>query len=341
MLTVQSSLNLVSGKFLGSTDRILFAGNNPGPALQIHYNLPLNGQDGLSSFKTVASAWDEQGRLTALELCGFSRLGKTFAAFADVHNHESAVKFLAIQTSFNDASLESATTIANVTSSSAITSLAFNSDKECLAIGTEGGNLLVSDLQTGQSILCNPIDATGINKVKFTSDGNIAIVSNTANSPAKIFDPRSNKVTTVIDTAVVSRQMDVPLSPKGVGFVSLAVGLDNFQAYCGTGSGAVVAWDLRYNQSLHFQPHVSAVTDILVHPKYLDQLVTCSLDGSVKIWSTQNISSSSPLKTRHSRDTEFSILITQPCGFQALETDHTGESLLASTKLGHALLTSL
>lgn len=336
-----TSLNLVAGKFLGSQDRILFAGNGPNAALQVFYSLPINGQDGIHQHVRIASAQIEGGHMLGLELCGLSRLAKTFAAVSTTDNGGGGtVEFVGIETTMDSAALRASDPSLPLTlrHSSPMTGLVYHSDKEILVVGTETGELLIHDLYANKLIASHSIDATGVNRLCLTPSGQVAVVSNTRKSPAKIFDVRSGKVEKVLDAAVVERQVDVLSSPKGLGFVSVAAHPARNQLFCGDGAGAVVAWDLRADQGLHYQPHASAVTDLVVHPDNHDQILSCSLDGTLKRWNTQQYASSSPLRSRRNASEDFSTLLSQPCGLQSLDVDPQSHRLLVTTRVGKALL---
>lgn len=343
MESFATSLSLVSGRFLGSADRLLLAGNGPTSSLQVHYSLHVNGQDGASRFVKVADCKAAAGHAVAMEICGMPRLMKTFAAVSTVDGGGAGqVDFVGVETTLRSAGLHPADPAApsQIRHKYNITALAFNADTDVLAMGTEAGELLVWDLYAHKQLLLVEVDAVCVNKIRFTASGQVAIAGSTNASPAKIFDLRAGKVAKSLDPAVCTQQ--VTALPKLPGFCSLAAHPSDNLLYCGDSAGAVVAWDLRSEHSaMHFQPHASTVTDLLVAPGRPDWLLSTSLDGALRRWCPKLRSSSelSPSRRPHQQSTgaDYETLLLQPHGLHAMDADADGERLLVTNRVGQVI----
>lgn len=253
---VVTSLNLISGRFLWSSDRVIVAGNGGSSAsVEVYLSLPPAG----SSLVKAAQVSVENGHAHALEVCGIPRLAKTFAALGGANSvtGRGRVDFFDLEVGPRAASLQpSDSTLAqSIEHDYPITALSFNGDRETLVGGSEAGQLLVWDLYTQQQVLALQADALRVNKVQFTPSGQVAVAGSTRLSPAKIFDLRSGQVAHTLD----AREAQPSLTSAGPhGVLSLQVHPTAQQVFCGDRNGGVAAWDLRTNRALHFQPHAAA-----------------------------------------------------------------------------------
>lgn len=71
------------------------------------------------------------------------------------------------------------------------------------------------------------------------------------------------------------------------------------------------------------------VNDITVHPHHHNWIVSCSNDGSTKIFDSNAV------------DTEYKTLIQERMRITSLSTDADSASLMATSELGHAWRLSL
>eukprot|EP01039_Chlorochromonas_danica_P002626 gene2626-2870_t len=333
---VVTSLNLISGRFLGSSDRVIVAGNGGSSAsVEVYLSLPPSG----SSLVKAAQVSVENEHAHVLEVCGIPRLMKTFAVLGGANSvtGRGRVDFFDLEVGLRAASLQpsDSTLTQSIDHDYPITALAFNGDRETLVGGSEAGQLLVWDLYTQKQVLALQADALRVNKVQFTPSGQVAVAGSTRQSPAKIFDLRSGQVAHTLDAR--EAQPSPSFTSAGPhGFLSLRVHPTAQQVFCGDRNGGVVAWDLRTNRALHFQPHAAAVTDILVHPRRSEEVITASLDGSLRTWSWTKVIASSPLKetrkTLNSEVEDFPAIWRQAQGLQALDVE--GDALLVLGRAG-------
>eukprot|EP01031_Cornospumella_fuschlensis_P031349 gene31349-37887_t len=342
MEPIHSPLNVVSGRILGMPNCVLVAGNSSSGAIEVYLSQFVNGFDGKTKTSTAANLhFAEQNRVTAVELCGIPRLHKTYAAVAclDTGKYTSNIDFVNIEVGPSSASLTPVTNIdtSSLTSSSALTALAYDLDSGCLAVGSESGELLIRDLHSDKLLWRDNVESTQINKIKFLSSGQIVMASNTLASPAKIVDLKTGSVVMSI-TPPPTAPFPAPHATRD-GFVSLAAHTLYNQVYCGGRDGRVLVWDTRAGQGLYHHPHSSTVTDMLLHPAHSDQLITSSLDGTVKIFRPSDLSTlleaNSPSKqAAKTAGQGYRSLHSEQFGIQALDVDVEGTCLLISLQAG-------
>ncbi len=279
--TISSSI--VNGRFLGSKDRVILAGNSPNANLQIHYSSFKNGNEGRKQFLKKSEV-TLSGNCTAMELCGIPRQAKTYAAVARVNrqNGQGLIPLVDVETSVNAANLyaHDDKEYALFDNFCPYTSLSFQSDHELLATSTESGEIIVYDLYAGKEVSRVRADPTGVSKVRFTRTGQLVSIGDSGSkAQIKIWDLRSQQragLALSISQQLSSRHTPSS-SPTGVTsgsrsfspqppsssaphYTSVCPHPMQDKIMCGTSSGAVAVWDLRNAASsscMEFQPHHS------------------------------------------------------------------------------------
>eukprot|EP01034_Spumella_vulgaris_P031307 gene31307-38679_t len=109
---------------------------------------------------------------------------------------------------------------------------------------------------------------------------------------------------------------------------------------CGTNTGSVIVWDLRNpaGSSMEFQPHQSRVTDVLIHPRQQDIVLSSSADGTVKYFNSTNYSAAHIHKGGggggEEENEDFVTLLSEPAAVNALDFDADSNMLLAVSAIG-------
>lgn len=317
---MNTSLNLVAGKFLGSRDRLLLCGNQARAGrVQIHYYQFLNGVDGKADF-FLKDEIQLKNMITCVELCGIPRLTKTFLAIGGVNCTKQCgyLEIIELETKLNGASLTPTNLTFNdiLSSSSAITSLVFNPERELLAVANEGGDVILLDLYAGKEIYRTRADATGVNNIKFNASGDIFSVGNSQGAPIKVWDMRYSGDTVAMSCSATVSLPKRPTSPTRhpssdrfnssiihkytTGYTSIAMHPVQQIVACGGAAGSVLLWDMRSNVPLQFVPHLSRVTDLLFHPRFHEQIISGSIDGSVRQFNYFNLPTNNSLNKKFS-----------------------------------------
>jgi WD40 repeat protein len=252
------SPSVVKCMFLGSRDKAIVAGDAPSAEVQVLYGAADVGND--ESFQPVARS-QHTGTCTDFELCGVGRLGRTFGAVAlwDMHNSESTVSLLNLDTDLSGASISvhSATLVKD---SVPISSLSFSSEMELLAVANEGGIVSVRELSSGRTVCNIKADPCGVKKVLFTRTGQLVTVGESTKAQIKIWDLRAagnNQATLVLATDL----SDSIASPhighdrRGTSATCVCLHPVHEKLVSGCADGSVQLWDLRSSTNLTFRSH--------------------------------------------------------------------------------------
>lgn len=297
MLVKQTSLSLVGSRFLGSKDHILLAGNatNNIGRLQVNYCQYRNGQDGIMTLNAVADSVIHQ-QISCVEVISIPRLSKSFIAVAGQHQDFAALSFIDIALQQHTAEMKfDANHVFNTAQMGVqhfprITSMSYLADRECLAVATEAGDIAIFDLYSAKHVVSIRADATGINKIQFTPNGQIVSVGNSVETPMKIFDLRQDNSTTQITPACVYTRkqnknaykantsstttnksaMDIvsdedpyervynrSLSLRAPGYTTVTSHPSQDKVMAADSTGHVILWDLRTSSSIEYHPHGS------------------------------------------------------------------------------------
>lgn len=369
-----TSSNLVAGKYLGSKDRLITLGNEKGSHLQVFYSKYLNGVDGLTIFGPTASYRGEApSSAQSLEICGIPRLAKTFAAVAETNkkNGSCFISLVDITTSAHFAdlseynSLRSSPASEEESTKSAYTSLAFDPDSEVFASGTDAGDVVLWDITQGVEVHRIRADQCGVNKVKFLRSGKLLTLGSSPQDQVKLWDLRMDHARGVRPAASASMAASgTALMPTTPSFTPISRGRTAFansfsvrnrpqlkcisghpvqdKVLCGCSSGAVAVWELRSLTFEEFQPHYNTVTDIAIHPRRHDIVITSSADGSVRSFSSADVDATKEerniymgeVKDIQPDDPHFATLLTEGSSFTGLDCDDDSGSLLAVTAGG-------
>ncbi len=284
-----TSTNIVRGKFLGTSDRIIIGGNCPAANIQIQYSTFANGFNGKKSFRKV-SEQNSNGHCVDIELCGVPRSAKTYVAVAltDRLSGTGVIQLLDMEVSLKSANLLSSN-CSTFESFCPFTSVSYHHDTEMLAASNESGEIILYDLYTAKEASRLRADPSGVSQIEFTRTGQLASIGD-GKGQLKLWDVRSKCTEFTAgssnrggsDDSVLSpslvRQMcgsssnqwsprsvtsrDTPASsptPAVPLYSCLTPHPMQNKVYCGSSSGAVVMWDLRSNKaaSMEFRPHHS------------------------------------------------------------------------------------
>eukprot|EP01032_Pedospumella_encystans_P018376 gene18376-20922_t len=303
------SVSAVKGLFLGSTERFIVGGNCPSASVQVLQSLEQGSQK-----LGQAANLHLNGVCSDLELCGVPRLAQTFAAVATYSEHGSgsSISMLNVETYHDSTSLAFQSAEALFKDTFNITSISFCSDLELMAVGSESGAVSIIDLYSGKEVSRVKVDPCGVAKVKFTRTGQLVTVGQSSKSQIKIWDLKASAVGNNSPAMVLSQQLerneDTELNtwnatqggPRARPGRTTCVSLHPVQEklVSGTSQGTVQVWDLRSAACLSFAPHThahmqpAAVTDVQVHPRRLDTVLSSSTDGTVRSFDSNNSSNS-------------------------------------------------
>ena len=350
-------ISLVCGKFLGSRDRLVVVGNSPSSNVGIQYVVE-DEQSGESYFQNKCELL-LNGTCTGMEICGVSRLAKSFIAVSNTDqggNGKSSIDLIDVETDISDATMRKAHTIESA-SSSAYTSLSFYSDQEILAAATDSGSVILWDLYSGAEIRRFVADSCGVSKLEFTRSGQLLTCGQSTSAQLHVWDIRTNfqdslnqqqisqssmtslpiigngggvKVSAVRALKHPTQQSD-PMSmsysyhPSNIQYTSLSSNSIYNKIICGTSNGSIAIWDLRSEIISEFQPYsaLSSVTAVLAHPWRQDLLISASSCGSVR---------STDLTKNN--DMSSDTIITEPAAFTSIDCDRDSGMILAVSSLG-------
>lgn len=351
-------ISLVSGKFLGSRDRLVVAGNSPSSNVGIQYVVQ-DDVTGESFFQNKCEVLFN-GVCTGMEICGVSRLAKSFIAISNTDqggNGNSTIELIDVETDISDASLRRAHTLSSV-SSSAYTSLSFYSDQEILAAATDSGNVILWDLHTGMEIRRFVADSCGLTKLEFTRSGQLLTCGQSASAQLHIWDIRTNlpesqynqrsasNITSISATKTMKnfnisgvKALKHPIqnigvtafptynSMKNLYYTSISSQSIYNKIICGTSKGSIAIWDLRSEIISEYQPYSSSsdVTAVFAHPWKQDLLISSSSCGSIK---------STDLLINNGINDNSDTIVLEPAAISALDCDRDSGMLLAVSALG-------
>ena len=350
----------IAGKFLGSRDRLVVAGNGPLSSVGIQCVIQ-DADTGENSFKNVCE-YSSYGTCTAMEICGVSRLAKSFIALANSEysgNGNSSIALLEVETDISEASMKYTHSLKSVSCAS-YTSLSFYNEQELLAGSSDSGCVILWDLHTGREIRRFAADSSGINKLEFTRSGQLLTCGMSTSAQLHIWDIRTNLSSSsisssppLVDTTprlVVSaarcfrhpdkkevgfgiqQQQQQPSSH--VFYTSISSQSLYNKIACGTCRGSVAIWDLRVDAVMEFYPHSprSTVSAVLAHPWNQDLLISASSSGHVR--SSDLASLSLTRGVRESFSEKDGAIISDSGGITSLDCDRDSGMLLAVSSLG-------
>lgn len=263
------SLPVNYARFLGSRDRVFVAGNSSGAEFQILFAESDSVED--SPFVERAHLSFPKEYLTSCELCAVSRLNRSFvaAATSDLAGSKSTLRLLQTETTADTAEILAHDFI-TYSSSSSITSLAFQRDLEFLASANESGEVVVWDVSVGKEVVRFAADPCGVTSVAFATSGQlVSIGQSNGGNTLKVWDIRA-LVTSGADSQDMARpslqlrhntKKDISTksarsTPLGSYTSMLAHPLQEV-VLCGSSEGVISSWDLRVNNQVasHFQCH--------------------------------------------------------------------------------------
>lgn len=352
-------LSLKAGRFLGSKDRVLVAGNgfngtavgnkSSGTTVQVLYSKFDNEVDGPSHF-VPTSELNLNGRCSDLELCGVPRLAKTFAAVTKSNPNTGAgsISLIDVETSISSSILTEIEAKGDLTSQSSsfcpYSAITFDSNTEILAAATEAGEVILWDMYSGKEISRTIADACGVNKLKFLKTGQLVTVGNSVDCQIKLWDL---KVAPTSWTTVFSRGLCKNYqsssnyashpSKRHPRYTSLLCHPVQDKIISGTATGSMVVWDLRSEVPVEHQVQSSRITDSIMHPRQIEHIVSASTDGTVNCfnmnYSTANLGvfGSLPSTAAHS---DVNTLLTEPASINSLDYDLDSRVIMAVSSLG-------
>lgn len=347
----------VAGKFLGSRDRLVVAGN--GPQSKVGIQCVVQDTDtGENTFKNICE-FSSHGVCTGMEICGVSRLAKSFIALANTEysgNGNSSIALLEVETDVSEARMKHTHSLQSV-SSSAYTSLSFYNEQELLAGSSDSGCVILWDLHTGNEIRRFAADSSGVNKLEFTRSGQLLTCGMSTSAQLHLWDIRTSlssssmsSTSPVVDsssrltvsaarcfrhpnkkqTGFAMQQQQQPLSH--VFYTSISSQSMYNKIACGTCRGSVAVWDLREEGVMEFYPHSprSSVTAVLAHPWNQDLLISASSSGQVRNSDLASLTSG----IRECYSEKDDAVISDAGGITSLDCDRDSGMLLAVSALG-------
>ena len=347
-------ISLISGKFLGSRDRLVVAGNSPSCNVGIQYVMQ-DSETGENYFQNKCELLFN-GTCTEMEICGVSRLAKSFVAVATTDSNgrgDSDIELIDVETDINDATMKRAHSLRSDTNST-FTSLSFYSDQELLAAATDSGNVVLWDLYTGKEVRRFTADSCGLNKLEFTRSGQLLTCGQSTSAQLHVWDVRTSLPANVPSmssangpsggasggvSVSAARALKHPQKPSkdSVGhphhlhYTSISSHSIYNKIVCGTSRGSVAIWDLRSEAVTEFQLYSSQsrVTSVVAHPWKQDLLISASSCGSVKSTDLLNIDG---LRDNSSISSE--TIVMEPAAMTSIDCDRDSGMLLAVSALG-------
>lgn len=351
-------ISLVSGKFLGSRDRLVVAGNSPSSNVGIQYIVE-DEETGESFFQNKCELLFD-GACTGMEICGVSRLAKSFIAISNTDQDgsgRSSIELIDVETDINDANMRRAHTL-DSGSSSAYTSLSFYSDQEILAASTDSGDAVLWDLYTGMEIRRFVADSCGLSKLEFTRSGQLLTCGQSTSAQLHIWDIRTNlpesqynqrsmsNLTSILASNTIKnvsvsgvKALKHPIQQLGEKSFSIYNSMNNLyytsvssqsiynKIICGTSKGSIAIWDLRSEIISEYQPYslLSNVTAVLAHPWKQDLLISSSSCGYIK---------STDLLINNGINDDSDTIVLEPSSISSLDCDRDSGMLLAVSSIG-------
>jgi WD40 repeat protein len=127
------------------------------------------------------------GVCTDMEICGVSRLAKSFIAIAN----SDQISLVDVETNVSDASMRYTHSLQS-TKGCSYSSLSFYNENELLAGANDAGNVTIFDLYTGQELRSFCADSCGINKIEFNKSGQLITCGMGTNAQLHVWDIRSS-----------------------------------------------------------------------------------------------------------------------------------------------------
>ena len=346
----------VVGKFLGSRDRLVVAGNGPLSSVGIQC-IEQDSDTGETSFKNICE-YSSHGICTGMEICGVSRLAKSFIALANTEycgNGNSSIALLEVESGISEARMKHTHSLESASCSS-FTSLSFYNEQELLAGSTDSGCVILWDLHTGNEIRRFSADSTGLNKLEFTRSGQLLTCGMSTSAQLHIWDIRTNlssssisSTAPVVDSAPRlyasaarcyrhpdNKQIGFGTQqqrPSHVFYTSISSQSMYNKIACGTCRGSVAIWDLRVEAVMEFFPHPPncSVTAVFANPRRPDQLISASSSGHVR---ASDLSSSLSSGIQRSYTERSDALISDAGVITSLDCDRDSGMLMAVSSLG-------
>ena len=245
MKSFRISLSVQSAKFVGDQDMVAVVGSCGRSSSAIE-NMQIQILD---SRATIISRGDSscKGSCTDMVVCGDRSKARMDLACARLNTKgDLASVFLSsLESSYDDEGQLSVDIQMNddsiMTSRFAFTSLAFESDGQILAAGSDSGEVRLVDLNdpSGQTKMSTLLDPAGINHIQFNHNNHLVVASRSAVVGPYLWDFRSSQRGPSLHLATVGtghQQQYTTVRPHGITDV----------VYAGTSDGEVHQWDMRF-----------------------------------------------------------------------------------------------
>lgn len=345
--------SLIAGKFLGSRDRLIVAGNSPNSNVGIQY-VARDDETGESYFENKCELFFPE-ICTGLEICGISRLAKSFVALANTDqsgNGDSSIALIDVETDILEAGMKHSHTLEGG-SSSAYSSLSFYSDQELLAAATDSGSVVLWDLNSGKEIRRFTADSCGLSKLEFTRSGQLLTCGHSTSTQLHVWDVRTSLSSSSISSASpaeLSKSVTVSASRSLLHPEHYAIGqtqprqhlyytsISSQSIYnkiiCGTSGGSIAVWDFRSEAVSVFQPYSpdASVTAVLAHPWHQDLLISSSSSGLIR--SSDLLDLSNGISQDFDSPSKSEVIVSEPGEFTSIDCDRDSGMLLAVSALG-------
>lgn len=342
-------ISLISGKFLGSRDRLVVAGNSPSSNVGIQY--AVQDEDSGESYFQNKCELLFPGICTAMEICGVSRLAKSFIAIANTDHGckgNSSIALIDVETDIFEARMKHSQSLQSVSSSS-YTSLSFYSDQEILAAATDSGLVILWDLYADKEIRRFTADSCGLTKLEFTRAGQLLTCGQSTSAQLHIWDVRtslnSSSMSSIVPADLPSSvrvspvrcyrhpkpTVDTQLHPH-VYYTSISSHSIYNKIICGTSRGSIAIWDLRSEIVSEFQTYSSdtSVNAVMAHPWRQDLLISASSSGEIKTSDLLRLPDGNKLNYESNDD----LIVSEPGEFTSIDCDRDSGMLLAVSALG-------
>jgi WD40 repeat protein len=250
--------SLISGRYLGTTSRILLAGSLPNQTSRLDL-VNLSNPDNNYQSANLISSCSLKGICTAVDVFGHSSLGKSFTAVATQQNGSGQLSIYEIP-STNDSSHHSSGGAGGdlkfreirqqfQTEDSIYTSITSHSNNNQLTACTEFGDVIIHDY-SGYEITRFNADYCGLNAIKYSNSGDLITLGMSSGGQLSIWDTRSSSA------ALVRCLRPPPISSTTISYLTsvLTSHRNDYDLICGTSTGSIIQWDTR-SDGVIFSPH--------------------------------------------------------------------------------------
>jgi WD40 repeat protein len=346
------ALEAVSARFVG-THRLVVGGNAPHATVQLLDTVAVDASGNELQFVTVSEYVVPKNYVECFELCQYFGQGYLAVSCTD-KSGRGQIKLLSIPVQYggNDAgnNLVEHISLANPVGSddSSYKSIAtcppnVLSSDSILAATNELGEVVLWDVGVSKIISKFQADGVGVNKVVFSSSGELLTAGCSSNSQLRLWDIRASLSSNAAQPSAVKQFKHPQAGPASAfQYYSAVCSYPNLsKVLCGTADGVVCEWDCRTLSktpipTLSMSCHRGAVTSICSHPNKNDYVLTSSVDGTVREFpcsggSSEAFGAGMDVAGGQQYLSADNILLAEPAAINSIDSLEPGLFLAASS----------